>query len=200
MGLGLSVLAIGWFLKDFLEVSDDTLLSSGDLLIIISLVIGSLLGEWWDLDGRLSRFAHGIEAKYNLPPLAKGFVSATLIFCVGAMAILGAIQDGLTGDYTILIVKSALDFVTALLLAAILGIGVIFSAISVLIYQGSIYLLAQFLDNFFTPDMIRGISMVGNILLVAIGINFMELKKVKVANMLPALVIPIIYYGFLLLF
>ncbi|MFP4286905.1 MAG: DUF554 domain-containing protein [Candidatus Izemoplasmataceae bacterium] len=200
MGLGLSVLAIGWFLKDFLEIDGTLLLSSGDLLIIISLVVGSMIGEWIDLDGLLNRFAHGIEAKYHLPPLAKGFVSATLIFCVGAMAILGAIQDGLTGDYTILIVKSALDFVTALMLAAILGIGVIFSAISVLIYQGSIFLLARFLDDFFTVEMIRGISMVGNILLVAIGINFMELKKVKVANMLPSLLIPIIYYGVMLLF
>lgn len=200
MGLGLSVLAIGWFLKDFFEIDEDTLLSSGDLLIIISLVIGSMVGEWIDIDGRLNRFAHGIEEKYHLPPLAKGFVSATLIFCVGAMAILGAINDGLTGDYTILIVKSALDFVTALMLAAILGIGVIFSAISVLIYQGSIFLLARFLDDFFTVEMIRGISMVGNILLVAIGINFMELKKVKVANMLPALFIPIIYYAILMLF
>ncbi|MFH5882043.1 MAG: DUF554 domain-containing protein [Candidatus Izemoplasmataceae bacterium] len=194
LGIGLSVLAIGWFLKDFLVIEDNKLLTQGDLLIIVSLVIGSLFGEWIDIDDKLNRFAHHIERKYKLPPLAKGFVSGTLIFCVGAMAILGSIQDGLTGDYTILVVKSALDFVTAMLLAAVLGIGVLFSAFSVLIYQGSITLLAMAIGDFFTDEIIRSISMVGNILLVGIGLNFMEIKKVKVANMLPALLIPIIYF------
>ncbi|MFH0767125.1 MAG: DUF554 domain-containing protein [Bacillota bacterium] len=194
LGLGLAALSLGWFLKDFLSINQDTLSTSGDLLIIISLVIGVMIGEWIDIDGKLSRWAEGIEKKYNLPPLAKGFIAATLIFCVGAMAIVGSIQDGMNGDITTLVIKSALDFVTALILASVLGIGVIFSAISVLIYQGAITLLAASSTNFLTPDMIRAVSMVGNILLIAIGINFMELKKIKVANMLPALVIPILYY------
>ena len=200
LGLGLSALSLGWFIKDFLTIDQSTLISSGDLLIIVSLVIGVVIGEWIDIDFRLNSWALGVEKKYNLPPLAKGFISATLIFCVGAMAIVGSIQDGLTGDITILVIKSALDFVTAMILASILGIGVIFSAVSVLLYQGLIFLLASSAQGFLSPEMIRAISMVGNILLIAIGINFMEIKKIKVANMLPALLIPIIYYVVISLF
>ena len=194
LGLGLSVLAVGWFLRDFLVIDADQLLSSGDLLILLSLVIGTLIGEWIGIDRRINAFAENVEKKYKLPPLAKGFVSGTLIFCVGAMAILGSLEDGLHGTFSILLVKSVLDFVTALLLSAVLGIGVAFSAISVLIYQGSLTLLAFGLGEFLSAEMIRALSMVGNILLVAMGFNFMGITKAKVANMLPALVIPVIYF------
>jgi len=200
LGIGLIALSLGWFLKDFLIVTTDGLTTHSDLLIILSLVIGVLIGEWIDIDMRLNRFAENIEKKYNLPPLAKGFIAATLIFCVGAMAIVGSIQDGLYGDTTTLIIKSTLDFVTAMILSSILGIGVIFSAISVFIYQGSITLLASASETFLTTDMITAISMVGNILLIAIGINFMEIKRIKVANMLPSIFIPILYYLIISLF
>jgi uncharacterized membrane protein YqgA involved in biofilm formation len=194
LGLGLSVLAVGWFLNDFLSVHDDSLVSNGDLLVLLSLVIGTLIGEALMIDERINAFAENVEKKYKLPPLAKGFVSGTLIFCVGAMAILGSINDGLYGDITTLLVKSVLDFITAMLLSAVLGIGVIFSAVSVLVYQGSITILARLLGDFLTTDMIGAVSMVGNILLVAMGFNFMGFTKAKVANMLPALLIPIIYF------
>jgi uncharacterized protein len=200
LGIGLIALSLGWFLKDFLIVTTDGITTHSDLLIILSLVIGVLIGEWIDIDMRLNRFAENIEKKYNLPPLAKGFIAATLIFCVGAMAIVGSIQDGLYGDTTTLIIKSTLDFVTAMILSSILGIGVIFSAISVFIYQGSITLLASASEAFLTTDMITAISMVGNILLIAIGINFMEIKRIKVANMLPSIFIPILYYLIISLF
>lgn len=194
LGLGLTALSLGWFLKDFLVINENGISTHSDLLIILSLVIGVLIGEWIDIDLRLNRWAENVEKKYNLPPLAKGFIAATIIFCVGAMAIVGSIQDGLNGDITILVIKSALDFITAMILASILGIGVIFSAISVLLYQGAITLLAASASSFLTTDMIQAVSMVGNILLIAIGINFMELRKIKVANMLPAIFIPIFYY------
>jgi len=200
LGLGLTALSLGWFLKDFLIINENGISTHSDLLIILSLVIGVLIGEWIDIDLRLNRWAENVEKKYNLPPLAKGFIAATIIFCVGAMAIVGSIQDGLNGDITILVIKSALDFITAMILASILGIGVIFSAISVLLYQGAITLLAASASSFLTADMIQAVSMVGNILLVAIGINFMELRKIKVANMLPAIFIPIIYYLIISLF
>ncbi|MBU1142760.1 MAG: DUF554 domain-containing protein [Firmicutes bacterium] len=200
LGLGLTALSLGWFLKDFLVINENGISTHSDLLIIISLVIGVLIGEWIDIDLRLNRWAENVEKKYNLPPLAKGFIAATLIFCVGAMAIVGSIQDGLNGDITILVIKSALDFITAMILASILGIGVIFSAISVLIYQGAITILASSASSFLTTEMIQAVSMVGNILLIAIGINFMELRKIKVANMLPAIFIPIIYYLIISLF
>jgi uncharacterized protein len=194
LGLGLAALSLGWFLKDFFIIDNGVIKTSHELLIIISLVIGVLIGEWIDIDLRLNNWAENIEKKYNLPPLAKGFISATLIFCVGAMAIVGSMQDGISGDTTTLVIKSVLDFVTALILASVLGIGVIFSAISVFIYQGSIFLLAKQAENLLTPDVIKSLSMIGNILLIGIGINFMEIKRIKVANMLPALLIPIIYF------
>ena len=200
LGLGLAALSLGWFLKDFFTIQNGDLLTSDDLLIIVSLVIGVMIGEWIDIEGRLNTWAEGIEKKYNLPPLAKGFIAATLIFCVGAMAIVGSIQDGIYGDMTSLLIKSALDFVTAMILASVLGIGVIFSAISVLIYQGAITILAMFGADLMTPEIIRSLSMIGNILLIGIGINFMELKRIKVANMLPALLVPIIYHVILILF
>lgn len=200
LGLGLTALSLGWFLKDFLILRDGQFITHSDLLIILSLVIGVIIGEWIDIDHRLNHWAMSVEKKYNLPPLAKGFITATLIFCVGAMAIIGSIQDGLYGDMTTLVIKSTLDFITALILASVLGIGVIFSALSVLIYQGSITIAASYLDTFLTTEMITAISMVGNIILIAIGINFMELRKIKVANMIPAIFIPVIYYVVISLF
>lgn len=194
IGLGLFVLSIGWFLKDFLVINDDFTISTRfDLLVIISLVIGSMIGTLIDIDEKLYTFADKVEKKYNLPPIAKGFVTATLIFSVGAMSITGSIQDGLGLGMTTLLIKSTLDFFTGMILASALGIGVMFSAISVLIYQGAIFLLAGFLSEYMTADMILTMSMVGNIMLIGIAFNFMEIKKVKVANLLPALLIPIIY-------
>ena len=199
LGLSLAVLSVGWFIRDFLSIGVDggayELVSSGDLLIILSLVIGTLIGEAIGIDEGLTRFAHGVEKKYDLPPLAKGFVAGTLIFCVGAMAILGPIDDGLHGDMTTLLVKSALDFVTAMMLAAVLGIGVLFAAFSVLIYQGAITILAAQFGVLLTDEMVRALSMVGNVILVAMGLNFMGVTKTKVANMLPALVVPIVYFA-----
>lgn len=200
LGLGLIALSLGWFLKDFLIVNQEGIQTHSDLLIIISLVIGVMIGEWIDIDKRLNKWAENIELKYNLPPLAKGFIAGTLIFCVGAMAIVGSIQDGLYGDITTLVIKSALDFITAMILASVLGIGVIFSAVSVLIYQGALTLLAMTSADLLSFEMIKAVSMVGNILLIAIGFNFMEIKKIKVANMLPAIFIPILYYLVISLF
>lgn len=200
LGLGLIAVSLGYFLKDFFVISGDSIKTRYDLLILISLVIGSLIGEWIDIDARLNRFASNIEIKYKLPPIAKGFIAATLIFCVGAMSIVGPIQDGINGDSTILIVKSMLDFVTALILASVFGIGVIFSAISVLIYQGSIMLISMFAGSYMSSEMILTLSLVGNILLIGIGINFVELRKIKVANMLPSLLIPLIYFLIISLF
>ncbi len=194
IGLGLFTLSIGWFVSDFIVIEDNGDISTRfDLLMIISLVLGSIIGTWIDIDDKINRFALKVEKKYKLPPIAKGFVTATLIFCVGAMSITGAIQDGLGQGMTTLLVKSTLDFFTGMILASTLGIGVIFSAIVVLVYQGGMTILASFLSSYATPDMIATISMIGDMLLIAIALNFMEIKKVKVANLLPALIIPIIY-------
>lgn len=193
IGLGLFVLSIGWFLSDFIVIENDTLSTRFDLLLLISLVVGTLIGTWIDIDDKINNFALKVEKKYNLPPMAKGFVTATLIFSVGAMSITGAIQDGLGQGMTILLVKSTLDFFTGMILASTLGIGVMFSAVVVLIYQGGITILASVLNDYASPDIIATISMIGNIILIAIAFNFMEIKKAKIANLLPALLMPVIY-------
>lgn len=194
IGLGLFVVSIGWFISDFIVIENNELSTRFDMLMIISLVLGIVIGTYIDLDGKINRFAIRIEKKYKLPPIAKGFVTATLIFGVGAMSITGAIQDGIGDGMNILLVKSTLDFFTGMMLASTLGIGVGFSAIFVLIYQGSITLLAAFLSRYVPLDMITAVSMVGNLILVAIALNFMEIVKVKIANLIPALFIPIIYF------
>jgi uncharacterized membrane protein YqgA involved in biofilm formation len=125
---------------------------------------------------------------------AQGFVTASLLFCVGAMAIVGSLEDGLTGDAGTLLAKSILDGVSAVIFAATMGIGVVFSAIPVFIYQGAITLLAGFIKPFLTDMVISQTSLVGSILIIGIGFNMLELKKFKVGNMLPAIFIPIIYY------
>ncbi len=194
IGLGLFALSLGWFIKDFIVISTDLSITTRyDLLIIISLVLGTIIGTWIDIDEKINQFALKFETRFKLPPIAKGFVTATLIFSVGAMSITGSIQDGLGQGMTTLLVKSTLDFFTGMILASALGIGVIFSAIVVLIYQGGITLLAAFLSAYMTPEMILTISMIGNLMLIAIAFNFMEIAKVKVANLLPALLIPIVY-------
>lgn len=197
LGLGLIAVSIGWFLRDFLVIEGTRIKTEGDLLVLLSLVIGIVIGEKIDIDARLNDWAQRVETKYKLPPLAKGFVAGTLIFCVGSMAILGALMDGISGDPTILIVKSTLDFVTAMVLASVFGIGVAFSALSVLVYQGSITLLAMISADLFTAEITRSLSMVGSLLLIAMGIGFMDIKRIKVANMLPALLVPVVYYGML---
>ncbi len=200
LGLALLALSMGWFLRDFIVINNNTISTQYDLLIIVALVLGTAIGEIIDIDGIVSRFAEGIENKYHLPPLAKGFIAGTLIFCVGAMAILGALQEGITGDYTILVLKSALDFVTAMVLASVLGLGVAFAAISVILYQGSITILATYATQFLTDPMTTSMSLIGSILLMAIAFNFMRITRVKVANMLPSLAIPIVYFLIVSLF
>ncbi len=202
MGIAITGLSLGWFMSDFLILDNGSIATQNELLVIISLVIGTIIGETLDIDGKLRRFASNLESRYQLPPIAQGFISGTMIFCIGALAILGAIQDGIHGDISILGIKSVLDFITSMMLASVFGIGVAFAAVSVLIYQGLITLGAMALGMFLTDPMIVGMSMVGNLMLVAMGINFMELKKepFKVANMLPGLLVPLVYFFIMGLF
>jgi uncharacterized protein len=166
------------------------------LEMIVLLVIGSVIGTFLKIEKRLNDFGHNIQHKLgaNSGLFAKGFVTATLIFCVGAMAITGSIEDGLTGNASTLIAKSALDGMTAMILASTLGIGVIFSFIPVLIYQGLITILAYFLGSFLELEAISLMSIIGNVLIIGISLELLEIKKVKVADMLPAILLPILYF------
>jgi len=125
--------------------------------------------------------------------IAKGFVSTSLLYCVGAMAIVGAMESGLTGNHQTLFAKSILDGIGSVLFASTLGIGVLFSAVSVFVYQGLITLTASFLKQFLLPDIVSQMSAVGGLLIMAIGIGLMEIKKIRIGNMLPAIFIPLVY-------
>ncbi|NOZ58048.1 MAG: DUF554 domain-containing protein [Euryarchaeota archaeon] len=177
--LGLAVLLVG------LEMSLST---QNPLIIIASLVAGSVVGEAVDIEGALARAGRRLEEGTGRG-VAKAFVSATLIFCVGSMAIVGAIQDGLRGDATLLYTKAMLDGVVALAFASVMGIGVALSAVSVLVYQGTITLLAGQLGGFLVDRAVVELEATGGLLVMGIGINILGIGELRVGNMLPALVL-----------
>ncbi len=174
-----------------------TLKGENMLLIVISIAIGSVLGELINIDEKLILLGNFIENKAKSfskdTSISLGFVTASLLFCVGAMAVVGSLESGLLGKYDILFTKSILDGVTALILSSTLGIGVILSAFSVLVYQGLITLAASLLQNILTTPIVNEMSAVGSLLIIGIGLNMLGITKIKVANMLPAIFIPIIY-------
>lgn len=174
------------------------------VLFIISLAAGGLLGEWVDIEGRLARLGDFLQAKIQLKnelgDISRGFVAASLLFCVGTMAVMGSIESGVYGRHTILYAKSLLDGIIALVMASTLGVGVLFSAASVLVYQGALTLLAALVGPMLTADMLRELGIVGGILITAIGLNMLGVTKMRVGNLLPALFVPVLYYAALLLF
>ena len=189
------------------EKSSAELGQYGLLIMIGALVIGSLIGELINIDGALERLGKAIESKVSKNhsgdgeatldsqrSIAKGFVSATLLFCVGAMAITGAIESGLSqGEaQATLFAKSTIDFVSSIVFGATLGIGTIFSAISVFIYQGIIEAIAIFVGSFLPSVVIAQMSASGSMLIFALGLNMIGASKFKVANMLPAIFLPLI--------
>lgn len=168
------------------------------LIMIISLVIGSLIGEGIGIEIWLERFAKFLEKRFSKgsDKFTTGFVTASLIFCVGSMAVVGSLESGFLAKHDTLFAKSALDGVVSIILSASFGIGVMFSAVAVLVYQGSITLMAGFLKPFLTPEVINQMSATGGVLIIAIGLNMLREKKIKVGNMLPAIFIPLIYFCF----
>jgi len=166
------------------------------ILIIISLALGSLLGELCKIEHRLESAGAWLEIKFSKKggSFADGFVTTSLLFCVGAMAIVGSLESGLTGNHSTLFAKSTLDGISSVIFSSAMGIGVLFSSVSVLLYQGTITLAAEYVKPFLVPEVISQMSSVGGLLIVGIGINMLGEKKIKVGNMLPAVFIPLIYY------
>ncbi|MGC9101225.1 MAG: DUF554 domain-containing protein [Caldisericum sp.] len=165
--------------------------------IFLSLILGSITGELLRIDERLEGLMVKIKSKIspNSPHFVEGFITATLVFCVGAMTVVGSIQEGLTGDATLLITKSIMDGITSLTLASGLGIGVMFSAISVFLIQGSLTLLGSKLLFLMQDVYINNFTGLGGVLILAIGIELLNIEKIKILNMLPSLVyLPIIIY------
>ncbi|MBC8016192.1 MAG: DUF554 domain-containing protein [Sporomusaceae bacterium] len=158
------------------------------LIVILSVVIGGLIGEFIDIDRCLNRVGEWLTkrmgSKYG--SVGEGFIMGSLVFCVGAMAIVGSIQDGLTGDASTLYAKAMLDTVGSVVFASGMGIGVALSGVSVLLYQGMLTLLASSLSSFISEDMIREMSAVGGLLIIGISLLILQIKTIKVANLLPA--------------
>ena len=171
--------------------------ANNELVVILALVLGGLLGEIMKLNYRLERFGEILQKKIGSKEsdFVKGFVTSSLIFCVGAMAIIGAIESGLLGNHKILFVKSALDGITSIILSSSLGIGVLFSAIPVFIYQGAITVLASGLQAILIDPVIDYMTATGGLLIIGIGLNVLGIKNINAANLLPSIfiVIPIIF-------
>lgn len=166
------------------------------IVVMLALLFGGIAGELLDLDGLLTRFGAFLERRFGRSDDAestarfiRGFIAASLVFCVGPMTILGSINDGLSGDYGLLALKSTLDGFAALAFAASLGIGVGFSIITIIVFQGGISLLAGLMQGVFTPPMLAVLSATGALLIIGIGLTLLDLKKIRLANFLPALVI-----------
>ncbi len=161
------------------------------VIIIISLAMGAVIGEELALEERLRQAGAWLEARFAREggDFVNGFMTATLVYCVGAMAIMGPLQDGLTGEYDILLAKSALDGVTSIVFASTMGLGVAFSIIPLFIYQGSITLLAHSLEPLFSAAAITDMTATGGLLIVAIGLNLLGITALKVANLLPAILL-----------
>ncbi len=160
------------------------------ILILVSLAAGAILGEWINIEDRLERLGVWLEKKLHITEgsPAKGFIYASLLFCVGSMAIVGSITDGLKGDPSILVTKAMMDGIISIPFAAGMGYGVLGSSVPVLLYQGSLTLLSWKLQSFFTPEMIRELTSVGGIIVMGIGINILGLQKIRVSNLIPALI------------
>ena len=188
--LGLSVILIG--LKGAFQVKDEDL-----LLLIICLALGSLLGEMMKIEKGIEKIGAWLESKFSKQNgLANGFVTASLVFCVGAMAIMGSLEAGLSNNNSVLFAKALLDGIFAIIFSSTLGLGVCFSAVSVFLYQGFITLTASLMKEFLTAEVVNQMSAIGGLLIVAIGTNMLDIKRIKVGNMLPAIFLPLLYYIF----
>ena len=196
---GICVMFIGLSgaLEKIMSVQNDgTLSSSGTLMMIGSFALGTLIGELINIDGKIERFGEWLKQKSgnkkdNL--FVEGFVSASITVCVGAMTVVGSIQDGIFGDYSILLIKSLLDFIIVIVMTSSMGKGCVFSAIPVLILQGGFTLTAKLIQPYMTEYALHNLSLTGSILIFCVGLNLLRKNSVKVANMLPAIIIAVIW-------
>lgn len=195
-GVATIFIGVAGTMQGMLSVTDGKIETKGAMLLIFSLVLGGIAGQAMNLEGRLDRVGERIKALANVREdsrFVEGFVNASLIICVGAMAIVGSIQDGLNGDYSMLAAKSILDFVIVVPFASNYGLGVMFSAVPVLLYEGGITLLAVLFGPVMGQTLIAELSYVGSALIFCVGANIAFGKKFSVGNMLPAFFVPVAY-------
>ena len=189
-GLGLCTL--------FLGISG-SLKGENSMILIVSMVAGTVIGEAADLEDKVNRLGKWVEKKFSgkksgdhKVSIAEGFVTASLLFCVGAMAIVGSLQSGLQGDHEMLFNKSMLDFVAAIIFASSLGIGVFFSAAFVFVYQGAITMLAQWISPYLTETVINEMTCVGSVIIIGLALNMLQITKLRVMNYVPAIFLPVV--------
>jgi len=198
-GIALAVIVIGisGTLSAAFRIVDGIIISEYVLIMIISLALGAFFGELIKIEQGLEKFGAFCENRLKKPDeestFAQGFVTATLVFCVGSMAIVGSLEDGINKNSDILVAKAIIDGITAMIFASTMGIGVLFSALTVGLYQGTITLLAVAAAPFFNDTVVMQMSLVGSILIMSIGLNMLKVSKIKTGNLLPAIFIPAIY-------
>lgn len=196
IGVCILFVGIGGAVQEMMTVTADGLQSSGTMMIVISYAVGSLLGEWINLEQRIEQFGSWLKVKTGNARekrFVDGFVSASLTVCIGAMAVVGSIQDGISGDHSTLALKALLDMVIVCAMSASLGRGCLFSAIPVGIFQGTVTLLARAVQPVMTEAALANLSLTGSILIFCVGVNLLWEKKLKVANMLPSILIAVVY-------
>lgn len=202
IGLCTMFIGISGAVAGMLKVSGTGLETRDTMVMIISLIGGALIGEWIDVEKRLETVGEWCKSKIPSQngggsTFVEAFVTSSLIFCVGAMAIVGSLEDGLNHNYSILFAKAVMDGVMSIIFAASLGIGVYFSALPIAVYQGSITLLAGFIRPYLSEMVIGRMSFVGSILIFALGINLLFGKRIKIGNLLPAMFLPLVLQAFL---
>lgn len=189
--VGLSVILIG---------VKSALVSNELMIVIFSMIFGALLGEALAIERRLEDFGRFLERKIvgvssDSSSFGRGFVTASLVFCVGSMAIVGSLESGLTGNHQTLLAKSVLDGFTSIVFASTMGLGVMFSSLAVFLYQGMITMTAIFMKSFLVPETIAQMTSVGGLLIVAIGLNMLKITTIRVGNMIPAIFLPLLYFA-----
>lgn len=194
-GVSTLFIALSGAMEGMLSVENGVIVSGGSMLVVICLALGAVVGEMLNIEGGFERFGEWLKIKSGNakdPRFVNAFVTASLTVCIGAMAIVGSIQDGLVGDYSILATKAILDLIIIMVMSCSLGRGAVFSAIPVAIFQGSITLLAGFVRPLMTEGALANLSLVGNVLIFCVGVNLLWGKKIKVANLLPSIVFAVL--------
>lgn len=194
VGISVMFLGIGGCMEKMLALADGGLISQGTMMVIGSLSVGAVLGEWLNLDHHMEQFGEWLKKKTKNDgdsQFVDGFVTASLTVCIGAMAVVGSIQDGIMGNYTTLAAKAILDLIIVLIMTASMGKGCIFSAVPVFLFQGSITLLSRLIEPLMTETALSNLSLTGSILIFCVGLNLIWGKKVKVANLLPAVAVSV---------
>ncbi|MFV0437463.1 MAG: DUF554 domain-containing protein [Desulfopila sp.] len=189
-GVGLAVVLIGM---------KSALVTDNLIVVILSVILGALIGEASKIEARLEAFGKFLEHRVSTKSadtssFSRGFVTASLVFCVGSMAIVGSLESGLTGNHQTLFAKSILDGITSIIFASAMGLGVLFSAAAVFLYQGLITMAAVFLKSFLVPEAVGQMTAVGGLLIMAIGFNMLGITKIRVGNLLPGIFLPLLWF------